>query len=352
MSTVTAERSVTSGAISRGWLRSATFDLNLIVVVAVVALLSGVVTVIEPSLFAWVLFLDVWLLGYHHVASTFTRLAFDAESFKQHRFLVVQLPLIVLATTMVVTMSVGYWVLPTVYLYWQWFHYTRQSYGIERCYRRKADAHAMIDDYATTRALYLVPLFGIFYRSYQAQPNFLGMDVKYMPVGTWVLALVGGVAIVAFGYSLFRQLQAWLHGRLPLAHTMYVASHHIIFVTGYVLIEDITTGWLVLNVWHNAQYILFVWWFNNNRFRDEIKPEHKFLSTLCLSKNFLVYIVVCLAISTVAYSLMYRAAVPLTSATAVPVALVVLMVTNFHHYIVDGIIWKKRRAPAPQPSTS
>ena len=33
----------------------------------------------------------------------------------------------------------GSWFLATAYLYWQWFHYARQSYGIERAYRRKAD---------------------------------------------------------------------------------------------------------------------------------------------------------------------------------------------------------------------
>ena len=347
----TADTSLAAKTISRGWLRGATFDLSLIVVVAAVAVVSGVVTLVEPSLFAWVLFLDVWLLGYHHVASTFTRLVFDAESFRQNRFLVVQLPLIVLGTTLAVAMTAGYWVLPTVYLYWQWFHYTRQSYGIERCYRRKADPRAAIDDYATTRALYLLPLLGIFYRSYQEQSSFLGMDVKYLPVGPTVLALIAAVAIISIAYCTFRQMQAWWQGRLPLAHTLYVLSHHVIFLTGYMLIEDITTGWIVLNVWHNAQYILFVWWFNNNRFKNEVDPKRRFLSTLCLSRNFLGYIAVCLAISTVAYTLMYRAAIPLTSATAVPVTLVILMVTNFHHYVVDGIIWKKRRSATPQRVT-
>ena len=31
-----------------------------------------------------------------------------------------------------------------------------------------------------------------------------------------------------------------------------MASHFTIFYVGYLVIEDITHGWLVLNVWHNA----------------------------------------------------------------------------------------------------
>ena len=118
-----------------GWLRNAPFDLGFIVGIAALAVASGYVVVLNPTLFPLVLFLDIYLLGYHHVVSTFTRLAFDKESFLEHRFLVVWLPLLVLAAAVSAVMVVGGWVLSTTYLYWQWFHYTRQSYGIERVYR-------------------------------------------------------------------------------------------------------------------------------------------------------------------------------------------------------------------------
>ena len=71
-----------SHAPSVGWLRNAQFDITLIVVVALWALAAGTAIVIQPSLFWPILFLDVWLLGYTHVISTFTRLAFDRESFE------------------------------------------------------------------------------------------------------------------------------------------------------------------------------------------------------------------------------------------------------------------------------
>ena len=89
-----AESSTTTlGAAARpaeasgaGWLRSRRFDLNFIVATAALAILTGWAVVGDPALWAPVLFLDLWLLGYHHVAATYTRLCFDRESFRAHRF--------------------------------------------------------------------------------------------------------------------------------------------------------------------------------------------------------------------------------------------------------------------------
>ena len=81
-----------------GWLRDRSFDLKFIVGIAALALLSGWVVVREPSLFPMILLADVWLLGYHHVVSTYTRLCFDLESFRTYRFLILWLPLLVLST--------------------------------------------------------------------------------------------------------------------------------------------------------------------------------------------------------------------------------------------------------------
>jgi hypothetical protein len=332
-------------AAQAGWLRSPGFDLHLIATTSIVALASGAAALVRPDLFQVILILDLWLLGYHHVISTFTRLCFDRDSFREHRFLVVELPIIVIAATAAAVMLLGAWVLPTTYLYWQWFHYTRQSYGVERMYRRKAPAGASINDYLTTRALYLVPLFGILYRSWQQPQTFLGMEVKYLPVsdiGLWIVGILAGSALLAW---LGTTLMALARGELAFAHFLYVLSHHAIFITGYCLISDITTGWLVLNVWHNIQYIMFVWQFNNKRFGDQVDPQHVFLSTLSQRKHVLGYLGVCIAIATLIYGVLIVSG-SYALQDAVSLALVASMVLNFHHYVVDGIIWKRRKAAA------
>ena len=350
MSTVATTRSWSAiSTLSPGWLRSPLFDANFIVTGAAVAVLTGVVGLWNPGMFGWMLMLDLWLLGYHHVVSTLTRLAFDKASFQQHKFLVLQLPLIVLAVTLVAVVTCGEWVLATTYLYWQWFHYTRQSYGIERIYRRKADPAAKIDDSIAKWSLYLLPLYGILHRSEQAAPKFLGMDVLYLPIGMPVTTFIGAMAIGALVAWVVTVLIALWQGRLALAHTVYMISHHAVFLTGYVLIDDITTGWLVLNVWHNLQYILLVWWFNNNRFKQGYDPACPLLSTISQNGKMITYFAVCLGISTLAYAALSTVTNPISSTLAAPVTLFAFMVINFHHYVVDGMIWKSRKK-SPQPA--
>jgi hypothetical protein len=338
-------------ATGRGWLRSPAFDLNFIGLAAIVALLTGLAAMWDPALFKVLLFLDLWLLGYHHVVSTFTRLVFDWNSFRENRFLIVDLPLIIASATLAAVLLFGSWFLATAYLYWQWFHYARQSYGIERAYRRKADKDAPIDDYVTTRALSLVPIFGIVYRSWQAQPRYLGMEIRYLPIPELVVWIVGALTVIACGWWLAHSVRAAYRGTLATVHFLYLLSHHAVFLTGYVLIPDITNGWLVLNVWHNIQYIMFVWWFNNNRFKNQVDPQAKFLSTICRKDHVLSYVLLCLGASTAIYLVVHQTTTAYMDNTMIPATVTAMMIINFHHYVVDGIIWKRRK-PAPSAVAS
>lgn len=330
---------------SPGWLRSAPFDLTLIVGVTVLALFSGAVVLADPGLFPIVLFLDLWLLGYHHVVSTFTRLAFDRDSLREHRFLLTVAPVLVVAGVVVGAWALGGWILSTTYLYWQWFHYTRQSYGLERAYRRKTTGGIAGDQKMARWALYLLPLWGILYRSYQAPAEFLGVELRVLPVPKWLVIAAAAAALTALaGYST-QVIRAMLAGARPQAHTLYFASHLVVFACGYLLIENINHGWLVINVWHNAQYILFVWMFNSNRFRDGVEPRAKFLSTLSQKGHWPYYFLTCLAISSIVYFGLERTVSAFDAKVALPLFLVVYQAINFHHYVVDGMIWKLRKKP-------
>ena len=79
--------------------------------------------------------------------------------------------MIVLAAAFSATVLVfGGWILPTTYLYWQWFHYTRQSYGIERVYRAKAVRCGAWDERMSPRrhTLPAAAMGHLVYRSYQS----------------------------------------------------------------------------------------------------------------------------------------------------------------------------------------
>jgi hypothetical protein len=104
----------------------------------------------------------------------------------------------------------------------------------------------------------------------------------------------------------------------------------------------------VLNVWHNAQYVAFVWLFNTNRFKDGIDPKAQFLSLISQPDRKLVYFATCFAISTALYLAIWLGIDTVkghVEAMLLPLALIVYQTINFHHYIVDSLIWKMRRKP-------
>ncbi len=342
----TLERShpiaATLPAPSFGWLRSASFDSFFIGGIVAVAMASTALVVWQPKLFPIVVVADMWLLGFHHVISTYTRLAFDSDSFRTYRFLVLGLPPIVLIGTLSLMGVFGRWILPTIYLYWQWFHYTRQSYGIAQIYRRKAGPLGEEPPLLTKATIYLLPLWGILYRSWQKPATFLDMEIKVLPVPLPVVQGAAVLSLAALGWWVWRQATLWRQGRLPVAYTLYMLSHLAVFTVGYLVVEDISFGWLTINVWHNAQYILLVWMYNNNRFKDGVSPSHWFLSTISQPGRAVTYFVVCLGISTVLYMAL-QGVFSLLGLSVLALTLIVYQTINFHHYIVDGIIWKVRK---------
>ena len=324
---------------SPGWLRSLSFDVKFIVGIAALALFSGGLAVLEPDLFHWILLLDLTLLGYTHVISTYTRLCFEQQSFRENRFLVIWLPLIVLGAVVLLAFGIGLWVLASIYLYWQWFHYARQSWGVSQVYRRKSGGQVNGNLLLNQVIFYLLPLWGILYRSYQDPGRFLGLDLKVIPVPSIAVELAGLAAVLAFGWWLSSRIILWWRGRLPVAHTLYMFSHFGIFYVAYIAIEEINYGWLVINVWHNAQYIVFVWLFNNNRFKGLPDSRARFLSYISQNGKGLVYFGVCCALAALFYMTM-----ELTLGALLPL-IVIYQTINFHHYIVDSVIWKIRRKP-------
>lgn len=327
------------GAMAPGWLRSQAFDLQFIVGIAVLALASGFAVAYDPRLFGPILFADLWLLGYHHVIASYTRLGFDAASRREHRFLILWLPLIVIAAVAGLAAGIGLWTLATIYLYWQWFHYARQSWGVSQVYRRKAGGAADDDPRLAKLVFYAVPVWGILSRSHQDPGSFLGIRLEVIPVPEIAVNVAGAVAALTLLWWLATRLLMWWRGALPLAHTFYMLSHFVIFYVAYVLIPSIDVGWLVVNIWHNAQYIVFVWMFNANRFKDGVDPKARLLSTMSQPRNVWLYALVCLGLSTVIYLAVNNvlALLPL-----VPLV-VVYQTLNFHHYVVDGVIWKVRK---------
>lgn len=331
-----------------GWLDGVWYDSIFIFGVFSIAITSGVILLLEPSLFYPVLTIDIILLGYHHVIATFTKLGVTKEDRKENYFLIYILPFLVLAGVGVLTYFFGIWIIVTIYFFWQWYHYTRQSYGIGVFYRRKSKQLPQKKTMINFLAIWSIPILGLLYRCSQGWEEFL-FNPLYLPsIPEWLLFFVGLVAIISIFCWVGSKISEYRQGILSIAQTSFIASHMLIFYVGYVAIEDINTGWLVANVWHNAQYIMFVWLFNVNRFGKPEKTDgFSYLQSLVTRKptKILTYFCLTLAVSILFYSILgigFRAVSSSTGILLANIYIIGFQTVNFHHYIVDSIIWKAR----------
>lgn len=150
------------------------------------------------------------------------------------------------------------------------------------------------------------------------------------------------------------RVRAWQRGELALGHTLYMLSHFVMFACAYALITDITIGWLMVNVWHNAQYLIFVWMHNRQRFSDGITSDGPVMSWISQPGGLraMIYFGFCLLISTTAYYALGNAYVLMEKGvglsgsdiglTSITFLILFSMGINFHHYVVDSIIWKRK----------
>lgn len=330
------------------YIRSAQFDSALLLVPLATGLTVGAMAVADPRLFPVLLFLDVWLLGYHHVVATYTRLAFDRHSLRTNRFLAVDLLFLVMAGVVLLTLGRGAWLIASAFLYLQWFHYMRQGYGISRMYFRATPRGrgAASRDVLTDAVIYMVPIYGIAQRSSTMGDTFLGSHVVRIVLPEPLIMILGAAAAAAVAGWTLRTASDWWQGRLDRPYAAFVASHALIFLIGYALIDDVNIGWLTVNVWHNLQYVLVVWMVNSKRYANGIDPTARLLSTISQPGRGWWYFGTCIAISTLVYfnlGLLTRVVV----GGSLAATLGVYMGINFHHYVVDALIWKRRRvAPA------
>lgn len=340
-------------------MRGIRFDSLLVLGCTAVALLFGAIAYanpVDPYVFSVLLLADIYLLGSHHIVAMYTRLCFDKESLKENRFYLTGLPVLVIAgIVLAMWISNGPEIITTVYLYWQWFHYTRQSYGITRIYARKEPPQSTLDTRLTNFMLYAVPLWGILFisREHNLNPaiNFLGSNFWSIPVPAALLDAVGLAALAATVWWVVRLPQRYLEKKLAVLPTLYIISHLLIFMTGYWYLGrmSLNLGWLVINIWHNCQYIMIVWLYNNNRFRSGVDANHPFLSTISQERFLWKYLGVCLLITAVLSGAMKLFAAKLAPSLLPNLvveggwAVLVYQGLNFHHYIVDSYIWKVRK---------
>ena len=337
---------VPAAPVPRVSIKSESFDATLLILPLLTGLAAAAAVVANSQLFASILLADLWLLGYHHVVATYTRLAFTADALRRNRFLAVDLLLLMTAATLVLAFTAGAWVVASAFLYFQWFHYMRQGYGIGRMYFRATPEGQVTGsrDLIADLPIYLVPIYGIAARSATLGDLFLELPVKAIVLPNVVITALGIAAAASVGMWLLRSVTSFARGTLDVLYTGFVASHIAVFFTAYVATDNADVGWLAINVWHNFQYVLVVWMVNSKRYAGGVDPSARFLSRISQPGRAHAYFLSCLAISTIVYLALGRFVAAAGGGVAIMVG--IYMGINFHHYVVDALIWKRRRAGA------
>jgi hypothetical protein len=332
-------------AQSRSYVWSGSFDNTLLAAPLALGLLAAAVVTANPALYAAVVMADLWFLGYHHVVSTYTRLGFSSRGLLRNRFLALYLLLAIVGATTVLAFTAGAWVVASAFLYLQWFHYMRQGYGISRMYFRTTPAGQVVGarDWIADAVIYTVPVFAIAYRSTTMGDTFLAMPVKAIVPPQIVVTILAVAAAVSVGAWFVRMGHRVAADTADVRYEGFILSHVVIFLVGYVLTADANVGWLAINIWHNLQYVLVVWMVNVKRYGGRVDADEPLLSRISQPGRPLTYFACCLLITTVIYLGLNRFTV-LVMGGGLAATLGVYMGINFHHYVVDALIWKRRSA--------
>ena len=334
-------------ASSRRFVWNESFDFTLLVAPLALGLLAAAVVTSNPALYAAVVVADLWFLGYHHVVSTYTRLGFSSRSLRRNRFLAVDLLVVIVLATMALAFTAGAWIVASAFLYLQWFHYMRQGYGISRMYFRSTPEGQVAGarDLVADAVIYVVPIFAIAHRSMTMGDMFLAMPIKTVAPPQAVVTMLAVIAAVTVGAWFVRFGLRVAAGDADLRYEGFIFSHVVIFLAAYVWMADANVGWLAINIWHNLQYVLVVWMVNVKRYGGRVDADEPLLSRISQPGRPVTYFVCCLLITTLVYLVLNRFTV-LVLGGGLAATLGIYMGINFHHYIVDALIWKRRSGPA------
>ena len=328
-------------AAPRTCIKSEAFDITLLILPLATGLGAAAAVQANPALFTPVLVANLWLLGYHLVA-TYTRLAFLQETLPRNRFPAIALLVVVTAATLALAFT-GAWIVVSAFFYLQWFHCMRQGHRLARMYfqvtrkGRLTGSH----DLATDLVIYLVPIYAIAVRSATMGATFLDLPIKLVVFPDPVIAALGVAAAAAGLLWLVWCSISFARGTLDNIYAAFVLSHVAIFLVGYMAVEDVNIGWLAINVWHNVQHGMVVWMMKQKHAGGEDRAA-QLLARSSQPGRMVIYFASCLALSTVVYVALSSSVAALGGGLALTVG--VYIAINFHHYVVDALLWKRRRA--------
>ncbi|MGF6347433.1 hypothetical protein [Variovorax sp. W2I14] len=315
-----------------------------------VALSAGALASLSAPMMLAVLYIDIWLFANPHLVATYTRIRQISPSIKTHWVLIFAAPVLIGTGLTIIALAYEAAGLLALYFVLQAFHVTRQSYGIaRRCDRRLQVSYQRLPYFL----IYIFPAWGYLHRGAQAPDSFLGYPIWLPPVPKELDFAIGIVAVIG---ALLWFARLWYRRSAQQENFLFnnfVFSHLLVSLVSYILISDITLGWLVVNVWHNIQYLMFVY----RQRRSDIKEGNdagELKNTLAPRKSLIellkrptVFFSGCFVLGAIFYVVADKTGESLLW-LGFPTVLIAHLIFNFHHYLADGLIWKRRRIGGPK----
>lgn len=253
-----------------------------------------------PLSFNSLFLINIWVFSLPHTFSTFSRS--DRRSGKSllSTFLMLSIFFMsVVAATNITGMVAVY----SFYFYWQQFHYGKQNLGVALSASREKSKPI---DHFFYLSVVLFSLMGLFTGGAQ---SFFGY-VLIAPSVSFVskIGLFGIIITLTAIYSIIRP-----SGRL------HAISHSLIFSFSYLYCEHFAVGWLMMNVFHNIQYLEFMKKFEKNL-------------------SFLIAPVVLTGL----FFILQGHVIDRAILFSLPLGVGIMLSMNFTHYTLDAFIWKRR----------
>jgi hypothetical protein len=202
------------------------------------------------------------LVGGPHMYVTLTRTALDHDFSTRHRrylWSALIVPVVVIALAFL-----NLTLLLTVFFFWASIHVLYQIIYITELHNEKQTTNLtlvsrLVDYGVILTALYPLAAWKIVQGTFMIGPNNLGeMIGQFLPVGPWMVWLVGGafaVALVAWiAKSVIERRQGKLHGPKTLFIALTVTASFLVPTLG-----NLDTAFQGMNVWHSFQYLALTW---------------------------------------------------------------------------------------------
>ncbi len=262
--------------ISNRWIVSKVIDLPIFVFLPVL-ILAGYAIISQ-----WISFEVLFVLvsisaGGHHVPG-FIRAYTDPFFLSQYRYRLTVIPLCLLVTAIVLSYyNLG--VLSFFVVAWSLWHGCLQNYGFLRIYDFKSgvvsNKWAKLD-FWTYITCYLSILFFFGMRQTSLIVSFYEYGGWIIPTKLywflkWLLWLSAGITLCIFTIS---NIYKWLKGEIvSIRKLVFFCSSLIFWYYCMKLTSHIVLGLILVEIFHDVQYNVFVWYYNRKRVKEQLSQS-------------------------------------------------------------------------------